>query len=82
MRMTSRMTATRARQALLPLLVGAALLTMAPGIAGAREPDPVVAVGAQYDTTHVYVPADEFDRFVSSVIATFGGTASKLLRIA
>lgn len=36
-----------------------------------------VAVGPQYDTTHVYVPADDFDRFVSSVTATFGGTTSK-----
>ena len=36
-----------------------------------------VAVGAQYDTTHVYVPPEEFDRFVASLIATFGGTASK-----
>jgi hypothetical protein len=36
-----------------------------------------VAVGPQYDTTHVYVPPDEFDRFVSSVVATFGGTISQ-----
>jgi predicted enzyme related to lactoylglutathione lyase len=38
---------------------------------------PSVAVGAQYDTTHVYVAADDFDRFVASFLATFGGTASK-----
>ena len=38
---------------------------------------PSVAVGPQYDTTHVYVAPDEFDHFVTSVIATFGGTASK-----
>jgi predicted enzyme related to lactoylglutathione lyase len=38
---------------------------------------PAVAVGPQYDTTHVYVPPEEFDRFVASLIATFGGTASK-----
>ena len=36
-----------------------------------------VAVGAQYDTTHVYVAPDEFDTFVASVVATFGGTTSK-----
>jgi hypothetical protein len=36
-----------------------------------------VAVGPQYDTTHVYVAPDEFDTFVASVIATFGGTTSK-----
>jgi hypothetical protein len=36
-----------------------------------------VAVGPQYDTTHVYVAPGEFDRFVASVVATFGGTTSK-----
>src|SRR5215469_219965 len=41
----------------------------------AASPD--VAVGPQYDTTHVYVAPQEFDRFVASLIATFGGTATK-----
>ena len=36
-----------------------------------------VAVGPQYDTTHVYVAPQDFDRFVASLIATFGGTTSK-----
>jgi predicted enzyme related to lactoylglutathione lyase len=36
-----------------------------------------VAVGPQYDTTHVYVAPEEFDRFVASLVATFGGTTSK-----
>jgi hypothetical protein len=36
-----------------------------------------VAVGPQYDTTHVYVAPQYFDRFVASLIATFGGTATK-----
>jgi len=36
-----------------------------------------VAVSAQYDTTHVYVAPGEFDTFVDSVVATFGGTTSK-----
>ena len=36
-----------------------------------------VAVGPQYDTTHVYVAPEDFDRFVTSLIATFGGTTSK-----
>jgi len=36
-----------------------------------------VAVGPQYDTTHVYVAPSEFDTFVASVVATFGGTTSK-----
>jgi hypothetical protein len=38
---------------------------------------PDVAVGPQYDTTHVYISPEDFDRFVSSVLATFGGTTSK-----
>src|ERR1700685_4398059 len=36
-----------------------------------------VGVGPQYDATHVYVAPEEFDRFVASVVATFGGTTSK-----
>jgi hypothetical protein len=35
---------------------------------------PIVAVGPQYDTTHVYVAPQDFDRFVASMLATFGGT--------
>jgi len=38
---------------------------------------PDVAVGPQYDTTHVYIASEDFDRFVSSVLATLGGTTSK-----
>ncbi len=38
---------------------------------------PDVGVGAQYDSTHVYVAPQDFDRFVASVVATFGGTTSK-----
>src|SRR5436309_647646 len=38
---------------------------------------PNVAVGPQYDTTHVYVAPEDFDRFVASLLATFGGTTSK-----
>jgi predicted enzyme related to lactoylglutathione lyase len=36
-----------------------------------------VAVGPQYDTTHVNVAPQDFDGFVASLIATFGGTATK-----
>jgi len=36
-----------------------------------------VAVGPQYDTTHVYVPIADFDSFVASVVQTFGGTTSQ-----
>ena len=38
---------------------------------------PNVAVGPQYDTTHVYLSPDDVDRFVASFIATFGGSPSK-----
>jgi predicted enzyme related to lactoylglutathione lyase len=36
-----------------------------------------VAVGPQYDTTHVYVAPEDFDRLVESLLATFGGTTTK-----
>ncbi|PYO21880.1 MAG: glyoxalase [Candidatus Rokuibacteriota bacterium] len=36
-----------------------------------------MAVAPQYDTTHVYVAAEDFDRFVTSFLATFGGSTSK-----
>src|SRR6266478_2214727 len=36
-----------------------------------------IAVAPQYDTTHVYVAPEDFDRFVASLIATFGGTTTK-----
>jgi predicted enzyme related to lactoylglutathione lyase len=38
---------------------------------------PGVAVGPQYDTTHVYAAPQDFDRLVASLIATFGGTTTK-----
>src|ERR1700719_3055736 len=36
-----------------------------------------VAVGPQYDTTHVYVAPQDFDGFVASLVATFAGTTTK-----
>jgi hypothetical protein len=38
---------------------------------------PVVSVGPQYDTAHVYVASQHIDAFVDSFIATFGGQASQ-----
>ncbi|HMI18395.1 MAG TPA: glyoxalase [Sphingomonas sp.] len=35
------------------------------------------SVGPQYDSTHVYVAPADFDRFIASFVATFGGTTSK-----
>ena len=47
----------------------------------ARERAPATAsqigVGAQYDTTHVYVAPEDVDRFAASFLATFGGTSTK-----
>jgi hypothetical protein len=38
---------------------------------------PQVGVGAQYDTTHVYVAPEDVDKFVASFLATFGGQSTK-----
>lgn len=53
------------------------LLASPPSFAETIATTPNVAVGPQYDTTHVYVAPADFDRFVSSLVATFGGTTSK-----
>jgi hypothetical protein len=46
--------------------------------ATAQQPLPAsVAVAPQYGSTHVYVAPDEMDRFVESLLATFGGHAAK-----
>jgi hypothetical protein len=61
--------------------VAANLVTAAifmPGIDGVRAANTTqqFAVGAQYGTTHVYVAAEDMDRFTTSFLATFGGTSS------
>ncbi|HMG84214.1 MAG TPA: hypothetical protein VK574_00640 [Terracidiphilus sp.] len=38
---------------------------------------PTVAVGPQYDTTHVYVAPENVDAFVKAFLGTFGGTTTK-----
>src|SRR6202451_1063016 len=59
-------------------LAGASISVTEPILlAQSAAKSPSVAVGAQYDTTHVYVAPEDFDRFVASLIATFGGTATK-----
>jgi hypothetical protein len=55
-----------------------ALATVAANsVAGARDASPLVGVGSQYDTTHVYVAPDDVDKFVASFTATFGGQSTK-----
>jgi predicted enzyme related to lactoylglutathione lyase len=50
-------------------------------LGGFAKPTPLpageIAVGPQYDTTHVYVAPQDFDQLASSLLATFGGTESK-----
>src|SRR5262245_65488974 len=48
-----------------------------PAEGGAVADNPSVSVAPQYDTTHVYVAPDDFERFVTSIIATFGGSKSQ-----
>jgi predicted enzyme related to lactoylglutathione lyase len=57
-------------------LIFAVALAAATHAAGAPRPAATVAVGAQFDTTHVYVAPEDFDRFVNSLVATFGGKTS------
>jgi predicted enzyme related to lactoylglutathione lyase len=42
----------------------------------AQSGSQALAVAPQYDTTHVYVAPADFDRFVKSFAAAFGGTTS------
>jgi hypothetical protein len=64
-----RETHALARRTLLAIAAGAALLA-APAAAAAA-----FSVGPEYDTSHVYVAPADFDNFVNSILATFGGTA-------
>lgn len=62
------------------VLVAMALFSVAIGdAAGQVQPAPgaTVAVGPQYDSTHVYVAPGDLDAFIKSFIAVFGGQASK-----
>ncbi|AOK16369.1 glyoxalase [Burkholderia cepacia] len=69
------------RSVLLAALIAGGLAVAA--VAFAQTPatkavaTPAVAVGPQYDTTHVYVAPEDFDRFTDSFVATFGGSKSK-----
>jgi len=56
--------------------VFAAALMLGLSTAGLAAAESGVAVSAQYDTTHVYVAPEDFDKFVKSLIDTFGGTTT------
>ena len=79
MRMSKALGVTRITVVLAAAVGGLSLfpcatLAIAQAIAASQDQ---VAVGPQYDTTHVYVAPADFDRFVSSVVGTFGGTTTK-----
>jgi predicted enzyme related to lactoylglutathione lyase len=52
-------------------------LTAASAPVWADSAIPLVAVGSQYDSTHVYVSPENVDRFADSFVATFGGQSSR-----
>ena len=57
------------------LMTAIALFSLVAALA--TPADSNFGVGAQYDTTHVYVQPEDFDKFVASLVATFGGTTTK-----
>src|ERR1700720_3715381 len=63
------------------LAIAAILLGNATGTVVAKDKRaaqaPLVAVGPQYDSTHVYVAPADLESFTSSLVATFGGTKSQ-----
>jgi hypothetical protein len=57
--------------------VGFLILPVAFAVLASAAPADTAAIGVapQYDTTHVYVAPADFDAFVKSLLATFGGSA-------
>jgi predicted enzyme related to lactoylglutathione lyase len=65
---------------LIKFLLLASLLSVASAAVAkdtARQSASQVGVGAQYDTTHVYVAPEDVDKFATSFLATFGGQSTK-----
>jgi len=58
------------------IAVALAIALLAPAAQTQPTAAKSVAVGPQYDTTHVYVSTADMNALVSSFIATFGGAAS------
>jgi len=57
------------------LMTAIALFSLVAALA--TPADSNFGVGAQYDTTHVYVHPEDFNKFVASLVATFGGNTTK-----
>jgi hypothetical protein len=80
--MATRMVLYRSQQ-LRPrkICLALAILATASGVVltvtDAPAANPSLAVGPQYDTSHVYVAPEEFDRFNDALVATFGGIKSQ-----
>ncbi|MBV8156098.1 MAG: glyoxalase [Dyella sp.] len=64
----------RSAVAIATLVAGLAVSSAA---SAAPQSAPLLAVGPQYDTTHVYVAPEDFDKFTDAVVATFGGHKSQ-----
>jgi predicted enzyme related to lactoylglutathione lyase len=58
-------------------LVAGGVVSASPAYSQQAAGEVSLAVGAQYDTTHVYVAPEDFDRFTDSFVATFGGHKSR-----
>jgi predicted enzyme related to lactoylglutathione lyase len=65
------------RRPLIALLSVLSLLALGMDAERCVAADIALAVAPQYDTTHVYVAPEDFDRFTASLVATFGGSKSK-----
>ena len=59
------------------LLLSALLATSAIARDSGHSPAVQIGVGAQNDTTHVYVAPNDVDPFVTSFLATFGGQSTR-----
>jgi predicted enzyme related to lactoylglutathione lyase len=57
-------------------MLAAGLFAVALPASAGQPASPDLSVGPQYDTTHVYVAPEDFDKFTDSLVATFGGHKS------
>jgi hypothetical protein len=67
------------KRQLIDILLVSSLLSPTLAIARDQAPHtaPQIGVGAQYDTTHVYVAPEDVDKFAASFLGTFGGQSTK-----
>lgn len=61
----------------IPYFAAAVLSLGVLAVIPAQAQEASVAVGPQYDTTHVYVAPGDVDRFAASFLATFGGQSTR-----